>query len=380
MTVKLNKALEKQILDYFDYLHTHGEISMREIQTTQFIKKQLDEIGYRTRTFADCPGVIAEIGTGKPVVGLRADMDALWQEVDGQLQANHSCGHDAHMAMVLGTAILLKQMDNCPSGTIRLVFQPAEEIGRGAIELSKRGVLDDADYFYGVHLRPVQETADGRAKPAILHGACRSITGTIHGEDAHASRPHLGTNAIEVATSIVNAISHIHLNPMIPFSIKMTNLHAGSAANIIPGSATFVLDARAQTNEAMHELYQKTEQVIQSVAAAYGVSIELGGTPGSVAAISAPEAIEIMGEAIKEVIGSDHYDPAAASSGGDDFHQYAVRNSQIKSTMLGLGCGLEPGLHHPKMHFRHEAMFDGVRILTTAILKTLANHPSEKSS
>ncbi|GAY78258.1 amidohydrolase AmhX [Sporolactobacillus inulinus] len=93
----------------FNYLHTHAEISMKEFQTTEFIQKQLDTLGYRTHTFADCPGVIAEIGSGKPVVALRADMDALWQEVNGKLQANHSCGHDAHMAMVLGAAMILKE-------------------------------------------------------------------------------------------------------------------------------------------------------------------------------------------------------------------------------------------------------------------------------
>ncbi|GGL56858.1 amidohydrolase AmhX [Sporolactobacillus putidus] len=336
---------------------------MKEYNTTAFIKEKLDDLGYRTKTFNDCPGVVGEIGSGRPIVALRADMDALWQEVNGKLQANHSCGHDAHMSMVLGVAMLLKQT-KLPEGTVRLVFQPAEEIGQGALELCKRGVPDDVDYFYGVHLRPIQETKNNRAKPAILSGACRTFKGLIEGDDAHASRPHLGQNAIEVAATI-------HVNPMVSSSIKMTNLHAGSATNIIPGHAEFSLDARAQSNEAMCELTEKVERVVRSVSDCYGVKIHLDTSPGSPTATSAPEAIEIMGEAIKDVLGPENYDPPVPSSGGDDFHQYAIKNPHLKSTMLGLGCDLKPGLHHPNMTFNHDAMFDGVSILATAIVKTL---------
>ncbi|WP_100486967.1 M20 peptidase aminoacylase family protein [Sporolactobacillus pectinivorans] len=370
MTLNITEPIKSQVMDFFQYFHTHAEISMKEYNTTVFIKKKLDELGYKTKTFDDCPGVIGELGSGKPVVALRADMDALWQEVNGKLQANHSCGHDAHMSMVLGAAMLLQQT-NLPEGTVRLVFQPAEEIGQGALELCKRGVLDDADYFYGVHLRPVEETKDKRAKPAILSGACRTIKGVIEGEDAHASRPHLGQNAIEVASSIVSELGHIHVNPMVPCSVKMTNLHAGSATNIIPGHAEFTLDARAQSNEVMRDLTQKVERVVRAVGDCYGVRINLKMSHGSPAAVSAPEAIEIMGEAIKDVLGPENYDPPMPSSGGDDFHQYAIKYPHLKSTMLGLGCDLKPGLHHPYMTFNHEAMFAGVSILATAILKTL---------
>ncbi|MFT8311539.1 MAG: M20 peptidase aminoacylase family protein [Sporolactobacillus sp.] len=370
MHLELSSSVRENVMNLFHYLHTHAEISMKETATTAFIKEKLDELGYRTRTFDDCPGVIGEIGSGKPIVALRADMDALWQEVNGKLQANHSCGHDAHMSMVLGAAMVLKEKLDSGAGTVRLVFQPAEEIGQGALELSRRGVLDDADYFYGVHLRPIEETKDGRARPAILHGACGTIRGVIDGEDAHGARPHLGTNSIEVAASIVNALGHLHVNPMIPSSVKMTNLHAGSATNIIPGHAEFSLDVRAQTNEVMAEFKKKIKQIVQGVAASYGVSISLDDSHGSPAAVSDPEAIAIMGAAIKEVLGDDHFDPASLSSGGDDFHQYAIRTPKLKSTMLGLGCDLKPGLHHPYMTFNHDAMYDGVLILATAVLKT----------
>lgn len=363
--------VKTEVLSVFNYLHTHAETSMKETKTTEFIKNRLEAIGCRTRTFSDCPGVIGEIGSGKPVVALRADMDALWQQVDGDYRANHSCGHDAHMSMVLGTMMALITRGHLPNGTVQAIFQPAEETGEGARLLASKGVTKDADYLYGVHLRPIQEIPDGTAEPAILHGACRTISGVIQGEEAHAARPHLGRNAIEAAAAIVHEIGHIHLDPMIPCTIKMTTLHAGKSSNIIPGQATFTLDARAQTNEAMERLIDHVQRVVQAVADLYSSPIELKMTPGSSSALYHPEAIQIMGDAIRQVLGDGGYKEPIRSSGGDDFHQYAKRYPDLKATMLGLGCGLSPGLHHPKMTFNHDMMFPGISILATAVLRTL---------
>ncbi|PRX41439.1 amidohydrolase [Planifilum fimeticola] len=246
------KKLEPIIMEIFQHLHNHPEISWQEYGTTSYVAGLLERHGYRTRRFEDCTGVVGEIGSGRPVVALRADMDALWQEVDGRFQANHSCGHDAHMTMVLGTILLFQRMGYYPPGTFRVIFQPAEEKGTGALRMVEKQVIRDADYLYGVHLRPVQELKNGTAAPAILHGAARFITGEIIGSEAHAARPHLGINTIEVGASFVQELSRIRLDPMVPHSVKMTRFTAGSeSGNIIPGRARFSLDLRAQTNRIM---------------------------------------------------------------------------------------------------------------------------------
>lgn len=368
-----------EVLDIFHYLHEHPELSMKEYNTTQFIQSKLEEFGYRTTTFEDCPGVIGEIGEGSPVVAVRADMDALWQKVDGKFQANHSCGHDSHMTMALGAAMLLKKQKTLPSGTIRFIFQPAEEIGLGAKTMLEKGVVDDVDYLYGVHVRPVQETLNGRAAPAILHGASQHISGTIIGEDAHGARPHLGTNAIEVAASIIHELSFIHIDPMIPYSVKMTKLHAGGeSSNIIPGQATFSLDLRAQTNEAMDTLVEHVKAAVDSIAEFHKVKIDLH-IPGSLAAATNdPIAENIMASAIAEVLGSENLDEALVTTGGEDFHFYKLKRPHIHATMLGLGCGLEPGLHHPHMTFDRNAILSGIEILTTAVLETFSKESGEE--
>ncbi|KAA6448959.1 M20 peptidase aminoacylase family protein [Bacillus atrophaeus] len=367
---KLSGNMKDTIMDIFDHLHTHPEVSWKEYKTTEYLTAKLEASGCRTRTFSDCTGVVGELGEGSPVVAVRADIDALWQEVDGTFRANHSCGHDSHMTMALGTLMLL-QKQQLPKGTIRFIFQPAEEKGGGALKMIEKGVLDDVDYLYGVHVRPIQETQNGHCAPSILHGSSQHIEGTIIGEEAHGARPHLGKNSIEIAAFLVHKLGMIHIDPMVPHTVKMTKLQAGGeSSNIIPGKASFSLDLRAQTNEAMEALIQETERACEAAAAAFGAKIELQKEHSLPAATQNKEAEAIMAEAITDIIGEEHLDEPLVTTGGEDFHFYAVRVPNIKTTMLGLGCGLQPGLHHPHMTFDRNAIYTGIEILAKAVLKT----------
>ncbi|WP_049627850.1 MULTISPECIES: M20 peptidase aminoacylase family protein [Bacillus] len=366
---RLTEHDKQVIMDIFNHLHAHPEVSWKEYQTTEYLAEKLKAAGCRTRTFDDCTGVVGEIGEGSPVVAVRADIDALWQEVDGVFQANHSCGHDSHMTMALGTMMLLKSQPKLPKGTIRFIFQPAEEKGGGALKMIEKGVLDDVDYLYGVHVRPVQETANGRCAPSILHGSSQHIEGLIIGEEAHGARPHLGLNSIEIAALLVQKLSFIHLDPGIPHSVKMTKLQAGGeSSNIIPGKASFSLDLRAQTNAAMEKLTAETERACEAAAAAFGAKIELQKEHSLPAAERNKEAEAIMASAISGILGEEHVDEPLVTTGGEDFHFYGLKVPNLKTTMLGLGCGLQPGLHHPHMTFDRSAIFTGVEILTAAVL------------
>ena len=365
-------------MDAFHHLHEHPEIGWEEHNTTDYLKGILEKKGCRVRTFPHSTGVIAEIGEGKPVVAVRADMDALWQEVNGKFLANHSCGHDAHMAMVLGVIHVLRKLKDLPKGTIRFIYQPAEEKGNGAIRMVEEGVVDDVDYLFGVHLRPIQELPCGKASPAIVHGAARHMSGKIIGVDLHGGRPHLGANAIEVGATLVHLLQLIHIDPMIPTSIKMTSFHAGGMSpNIIPGNASFSLDLRAQKNEAMDLLADKVHEQIRALQQLYHVKIQLKTEAEIAAAVVNKEAQGIMEEAIQDVLGPENTEKPLVTPGGDDFHFYTILRPHIKATMLGLGCDLTPGLHHPHMSFDHSALLDGTHILVKAIILTLEKHGSE---
>ncbi|WP_341357491.1 M20 peptidase aminoacylase family protein [Rossellomorea sp. y25] len=368
----MNAPFKEKIRDTFEYFHTHPEISWEEKKTTTYIQNTLEKSGCRVQTFEDCTGVIGDYGnfSGKvPIIGIRADIDALWQKVDGELQANHSCGHDAHMTMVLGVLWKMKEDEQLKEKIgVRFIFQPAEEVGAGALKMVEKGVVDEIDYLYGIHLRPIQETANGFAAPSILHGATGSLEFEIQGDDAHGARPHLTHNAIEIGNHILNALNTIHLNPSIAHSLKVTKFQSGGKnLNIIPGSASIGLDLRSQTNELMKELQQRVKEILHTTSELYGVPIEVTKDYGIAAAELSEKAQTYAHRAIVNVLGEKNVTPPLVTPGGDDFHFYTIRKPHLKATMVGLGCDLQPGLHHPNMKFEKDSLFNGIEILTEIV-------------
>ena len=353
----------------FDHLHEHPEISWKEYKTTTFIKSLLEQEGYEVHTFSNSTGLYVEIGQGKPVIGLRTDMDALWQEVDGEMRANHSCGHDGHMTMIIGVLLMFKKLQPQFKGTLRILFQPAEEKGEGALSFIERGLIDDIDYLFGVHLRPFQELEDGTFSPALHHGASMMIAAEIYGVEAHAARPHLGKNAIEIGSSLVEALKSIHIDTMIPYSVKVTKFHAGGeSGNIIPGKAFINLDVRAQTNDGMEELVKDIRRIVDAVCKLYDAKIVLKVLMDIAAAEVDEEAQDILEHAIIQSVGDENVSPPLFTPGGEDFHFYSKQRPTVKTTMLGVGCDLTPGLHHPNMTFNRDQLITGVEILTRTVL------------
>lgn len=371
----MNQALQNlqpRLADIFTHLHEHPEISWQEKQTTQYIANLLKEAQMEPQLFKNMTGLYVDIGKGTPRVGFRTDIDALWQEVDGEFKANHSCGHDGHMTMAIGTALVLKEMEHLLPGAVRILFQPAEEKAQGARAFVEKGLIDHLEYLFGVHVRPLKELQDGTYAPALYHGAAKLFTGTIIGEEAHGARPELGINAIEVGSAIVEGLQKIWTDPNVSASVKMTQFNAGgTSTNIIPGKATFSIDARAQTNEVMEALTDGIERVKTSVEAMYGAKISLTADAHIVAALVNDEALQHMNSAIVDVVGERACVSPVVTPGGEDFHFYTYERPNLKATMLGLGCGVTPGLHHPKMTFNRERLITGVNIITRAILRAL---------
>ncbi|MBD1221283.1 M20 peptidase aminoacylase family protein [Virgibacillus halodenitrificans] len=372
------KSIEERLKDLFKHLHEHPEISWEEHETRNYIQSVVSPYDCKVQTFDDCAAVVVEIGSGKPVVAIRADMDALWQEVDGTMQANHSCGHDAHMTIVLGVFLTLMEKGLTERGTHRFIFQPAEEKGTGALKMVEHGVVDDVDFLYGMHLRPTEELEAGQFAPAIRHGAAKFIEGTVLGEDAHGARPHLNENAIQIGMELFQHLNNIHADPRVPYSVKMTAFQAGGKnANIIPGKATFSIDVRAQTNEVMTLLTDKIEKIARMLEEYHCVPVKLKTKAHVAAAVPNKRATEILQEAITEQVGRENTKSAITTTGGDDFHFYTIQRPELRATMLAIGCGLKPGLHHPQMTFNHEAIPEAVSILTKAMVKTAEKYSQE---
>lgn len=356
----------EEILSWFNHFHANAEISWQEFNTTKTLAAFFEAQGISYYTFDDVTGVIAEIGEGDEVIAIRADIDALWQEVDGVMQANHSCGHDANMAMVLGAMLELRHTPL--QKRIRFIFQPAEETGGGALAMVERGVMQDVTHLFGVHLRPQDELPLGKIAPAIYHGAGAFLQGTIKGADAHGARPHQGQNAIDVLVAIHMLTKTIYMSPAETYSVKVTKMVAdGGSVNIIPGAAQFSLDVRAQKNEVLEALIAKIEHGLQSIQAQYAIDMTWGWDDITPGAEVSQEALELATTAITQTFGDAVLAEAIVTPGSDDFHFYTTKCPHVKAAMIAVGANLTPGLHHPQMTFDQRALFDGA----TAVAATL---------
>ena len=360
--------VESQILQWFDHFHKYPEVSWKEYETTNKLAEILDELQVSYRRFDDVTGLLAEIGEGDEVIAVRADIDALWQEVDGEFRANHSCGHDANISMVLGALLLLK--DEKLSKRIRFIFQPAEEKGNGANAMIDRGALEGVTHLFGVHLRPIEELPFGKVSPAIHHGAAMFLEGKITGIDAHGARPHQGKNAIDVTVAIHQALKNLYFSPFEAYSAKLTKIQAGGEnANIIPGIATFSIDVRAQKNAVLSQMKDQIEKDLLAIKQLFDIEIEWKWEDVTPGAEVSKEAAAMTREGIIGAVGMDNLAEEVITSGSDDFHFYTVRHPEVYAAMIGIGADLTPGLHHPNMTFNYEALAIGAKV----IAKTLSN-------
>jgi amidohydrolase len=371
------KENQELIFNCYQDLHHLAEPSWKEEKTSRYIAEQLKKVGINVKTFRDHYGIIAEIpGKENQVIALRADLDALVQEVNGKVRPNHSCGHDGHSTMVLFTALALKDAGILSKHTLRFIFQPAEELGSGALQMMKDGALENVKYLFGIHLRPHFEVPYQKAAPVIVHGSVGTLVGSIKGIQAHASRPQDGINAIEVAAEIVCELAKLQLPDGCPFSVKMTKLNTpNESSNVIPETATFTLDIRAQTNEGMQELQKMLKDLFAKIERNTGAAIRSNMEMFVPAAVKHSKAMEVASSAITEILGVQGVVSEVISQGAEDFHFYTQQTPGLAATMIGLGCDLKPGLHHPNMTFRRDALLYGTQIL----IKTMLNADADQN-
>lgn len=366
--------IEQRVREVYAALHAMPEVGFAEHRTAAYLAEAMRAAGYAVATGVGGTGVVAtrDGAAPGPVVGLRADMDALPFVIDGKAENRHACGHDAHAAMVVTAAEILAR-EPLQRGRLKILFQPAEEVLTGALAVIDAGAADDLDMLFGIHLRPIQEARLGQATPALCHGASYVVDALIRGAPAHGARPHLGINAIDAAAAVVGAVNAIRLNPAEAWSVKTTRLQAGgAAANNIPDRAEMVFDLRAQTNTLMEELLAKLKTAVSCAAAASGATAEVTVRGGVPAADYAPEMVETAREAIRAVLGDAGVLAPIVTPGGEDFHFYGQKLPRLCPGYIGLGCDLTPGLHHPEMRFEAGALPGGVEILVEAVRRAFA--------
>lgn len=364
-----------RVIGLYDLLHSIPELGFQEHKTAAFLADELRKAGFTVQTnVGETTGVVGvyESNTDGPTLALRADMDALGHMVDGKLCAMHTCGHDAHSAMVLAAAEELINGGFIKRGKLKIIFQPAEELGTGALAMIKGGAIDDVDMILGLHLRPKEETALHEATPALYSAASQRLKAVFHGTPAHGARPHLGINAIDAAAAAISAVNAIHLNPNESYSIKATRFLCDSGVtNAIPAEASVIWDVRSERNGTMDTLIEKAKTAIAAGAATVGATADIANYESIPAAEYTDDMISLLSEAITAVFGSAGLREPMKTAGGEDFHFFIKEKPSIKAGYFGLGCDLTPGIHHPDMQFNKSALEQGKAVLVYAAKKIL---------
>ncbi|WP_299023558.1 M20 aminoacylase family protein [uncultured Sulfitobacter sp.] len=380
----LNRIAEfaTDMTEWRQHLHTIPELGFDCPKTAAFIKERLEEIGVdEIHTGIAQTGIVAIInGTGAGrTLGLRADFDALpIEEETGVDYASthagkmHACGHDGHTAMLLGAAKYLAETRNF-AGRVALIFQPAEEDGGGAQVMCAEGMMDRFEIaeVYGIHNFPGAPFGTFHTTPGPIMAAVDSFTIQIKGRGGHGAMPHETADPVVAACGMVQAIQTIisrNTHSGQEKVISVTQIHTGSASNIIPDTAMINGTVRTFDKETQELIHRRMGEIVAGQAASYGVEAELDYEQGYPATLNAPDQTEFAARVAREVVGDANVNANVPKvAGAEDF---AYMLEERPGAYLFLGAGEGAGLHHPKFNFNDEIAPVGasffVRMVETA--------------
>jgi amidohydrolase len=317
-------------------LHQNPELSWQERRTAGQICKFLGELGISFRRDVATTGVIAEIPGGDgPLVALRADTDALpvFEETGLPFASQtpglmHACGHDVHTSMLLGAASLLSSERDLPA-PVRLIFQPAEEMGEGAPAMIEAGALENVAMIFGGHVDRQFPVGSIAVNEGAVNASSDSFFIRITGRGGHAARPHETVDAVVVGSLMVMALQTIvsrEVNPAHPSVVTVGRFDAGTTNNVIAGQAHLEGSIRAQDAEVRAFLFRSIERIATSIAQLHGAAVEVKIGQGTPPLINPPRGTEIARAAAVAVVGEGNLTKMPmASMGGEDFSYYLER-------------------------------------------------------
>lgn len=280
--------LSSEIIASRHYLHQHAELSFEEQETTAYLVEELKKMGIPVQQFEDYTGCIATIQGRRPgdkTVLLRADIDALPITENSGVEFEsihpgvmHACGHDCHAAMLLGAAKLLWESRDELAGTVKLLFQAAEEVFIGSHYYVDKGYLDDVDAAMGMHVWPTAESGKVVVMDGPLMASCDNYKITVHGVSAHGSTPNQGRDAIVAASAIImnlqSIVSRVN-DPLNPLVVSVGTVRAGTQFNIITDTAVLTGTVRCYSAETRGMVEEAMRRVVDNTAAVYGCTADI---------------------------------------------------------------------------------------------------------
>ena len=367
---------ERELIAFFEDLHRHPELAFEEERTTALLRRALLDAGVAVYPSGLPTGLIAVIeGTGPGrVIGLRADMDALpVQEDTGLAYASqepgkmHACGHDFHIACMLGAALEIKRREKELRGTVKIVFQPAEEVAKGGRTAARQAVLQDCREFYAVHTYPGFPAGTLGVKPGPVMAAPDAFTIHIHGKGAHGGNPHLGVDPIPAAAALALSAQTIvsrFKDAFQPAVLSITHIQAGSTWNVVPEEAMLEGTLRTLNQTLREDMTARLNAMTAAVAQAYGCTADIRWTTGPDPVVNDPalceKAAEIacgLGFAVKR---QDN------TMGGEDFSEFL---KICPGVFIRVGTGGGYTNHHPKFTADERALWPAAQFFAELALR-----------
>lgn len=384
-TVENSKTYEEQIIQDRRYLHQNPELGFDLPNTQRFIQQRLDEIGidhkpcgkvpdevrkkYARAGFAEqanCTGVIATIGSGAPCILLRADMDALpiEEEVESEFKSTkpglmHACGHDSHVAMLLGAAQILKDQEAELQGTVKLFFQPGEEWGYGSKLMIDDGALENpkVDAAFGIHIMPDQEAGTLSVTKGTITQAMDTYIVDIQGSGGHSSQPHKTIDANMIMNQLYTSLNLLltrEADPKQNVTFSIGSMNGGVVTNVIPDKAVLSGNMRSFDQATRDHLCERIPEMIDHVVKAWRGEYTLTEfhTPTT---YNDPAFVDQISGSLEAVMGSKNMVDLGAINGSEDF-SYISQSVPSAFVILGTGKEGEAPVHNPRM-IQDESIF-----------------------
>ncbi|GIK29704.1 MAG: amidohydrolase [Chloroflexi bacterium] len=379
------ESMQETLVNWRRHIHMHPELSFQEFKTAQFVANTLRDMGLEVETGVGKTGVVARLGEGSPVVGIRADMDALpideANDVPYKSQnpgVMHACGHDAHTAMLLGVAKILSELPERPAGEIRFFFQPSEEDqdveGKsGAMRMVEEGIMNGVDKVIALHVDSAMESRKVAVNDGWASAAVDSFEATIIGKGCHGAYPHTGVDPIYLFAQVVNAIQGVRsrrVNPTKGAVISIGSVHAGAANNVIPNEVQITGTIRSFDDETRDELWKGLEAAME-VARALGGDYRLKFERGYPAMYNAAEVSDVIRGVTTDVFGDDGLIEHEVGMGAEDF-SYMLQAAPGAMFNLGAKYDDKDRPHHsPVFNIAEDMLPVGVTVLASAALRLL---------
>ncbi|MEJ8819700.1 amidohydrolase [Lacibacter sp. H407] len=380
------KALLPKVIEWRRHLHQNPELGNREFKTMEYIANHLRSLGLEVKTGVAKTGVVAILKGGKPgpVVALRADIDGLpiKERVDvpykstvmadylgQQVPVMHACGHDTHVAILMGTAEVLSAMKKDVTGTVKFIFQPAEEgppgdEEGGAALMVKEGVMENpkVDAIFGLHISADTEIGKITYKSGAFMASSDWFTIKVKGKGAHGSAPWTGIDPIMISAQIINGLQTIVSRSSdltkAPVVITVGKFNGGVRENIIPEEVSFSGTIRTLDSKMQKEVHEKIKQVAQTIASAYGATAEVVIDTKTLVTYNTPALVTNTLPSLQRAAGNENTAEETWTTGAEDFSYFGEKAPAFFFNLGGMPKGAQPTGHHTPDFVIDDSMLD----------------------